>query len=491
MQAKIHNLSRNWLAFSMLCIGQLMIILDTTIVNVALKPIEHSLQFSPAALAWVLNAYLLTFGGFLLLSGRLGDLLGRKKMFLSGIAVFTVASLLCGLANSQIMLIAARALQGLGGAMIAAISLAMIYSLFTREADQRKAMTIYSFVSAAGGSFGLLAGGLLTQYVNWHWIFLVNIPFGILVLIAGMYLLDSHKNQTDNNGVDVVGALLITLSSMGLVYTIIQASEHGWTSPQTFGFGVASLLLIALFIFFEKHIKNPLVPLQIFKQRNLVGSSVILSIAVAGIFGWFFLSTLYFQQVVGFDSLQTGLAFLPLSTIIALFSLKITERAMKYFGPKKLLLTGLGITTVGLLVFAFNLSLTPNYLLNLLPGMVLFGSGMGLVFVPLMTMGMSDSSPQNTGLAAGILSTAQQIGAALGLAILASIAASQSMQLVQQGQALKEALISGYHLSFMISIGFIIAAIILSLLLLRAKGKDSVVTQEEKSAAITAESETI
>lgn len=490
MQGKLFNHSRNWLAFSMLCVGQLMIILDTTIVNVALKPIEHSLHFSPAALAWVLNAYLLTFGGFLLLSGRLGDLLGRKKIFLSGIAVFTLASLLCGLANSQLMLIGARALQGLGGAMIAAISLAMIYSLFTNQADQRKAMTIYSFVSAAGGSFGLLAGGLLTQYVNWHWIFLVNIPFGILVLIAGYYLLENQKSQIDNKGVDVIGALLITLSSMGLVYTIIQASEHGWGSLQTLGFGLAAIVLMIIFILFEKHIKNPLVPLQIFKQRSLVGSSIILSIAVAGIFGWFFLSTLYFQLVVGFDSLQTGLAFLPLSTIIAFFSLKITERAMKRFGPKKLLLAGLSITTIGLSLFA-NLSPAPNYVLNLLPGMILFGSGMGLVFVPLMTMGMSGSKPHETGLAAGILSTAQQIGAALGLAILASIAASQTAYTLAAGQPLKLALIAGYQLSFIVSIGFIITAIILTIILLRPTRKDTTVTDEEKSAAITAESETI
>lgn len=490
MQLKALTRSRNWLAFSMLCVGQLMIILDTTIVNVALKPIEHSLQFSPAMLAWVLNAYLLTFGGFLLLSGRLGDLIGRKKMFLGGIAIFTLASLLCGLANSQLMLIGARALQGLGGAMIAAISLAMIYSLFTNQADQRKAMTIYSFVSAAGGSFGLLAGGLLTQYVNWHWIFLVNIPFGILVLIAGYYLLDNQQHHTDNKGVDVIGALLITLSSMGLVYTIIQASEHGWTSLPTIGFGATSLLLIGIFIFFEKHIKNPLVPLAIFKQRNLVGSGIILSIAVAGIFGWFFLSTLYFQQVVGFDSLQTGLAFLPLSTIIAFFSLKVTERAMKRFGPKKLLVTGLATTTIGLGLFA-NLSLTPNYIINLLPGMILFGSGMGLVFVPLMTMGMSGSKPHETGLAAGILSTAQQIGAALGLAILASIAAIQTTQQMAMGQALKPALLSGYQLAFMISIAFIITAIILTFLLLRPTKKDTTVTDEEKSTAVIAEAETI
>lgn len=445
-----------------------MIILDATIVNVALESIQHSLHFSPANLAWVVNAYILTFGGFLLLAGRLGDLIGRKTMFLFGIALFTLASLACGLATNQLILIVARAIQGIGGATIASIALAMIYSLFSQPSDQRKAMSIFSFVSAAGGSIGLITGGVLTQLLNWHWIFLVNLPIGIFIFIAGFSLLDGQKALGIKKGVDVLGAVLITAASMILVYTIIQSNETGLQSMQTLGLSLAALVLIGSFIFTESRIHNPLVPLRIFRVRNLVGAGGIFALFVSGLYGWFFLSALYFERVLGYNSLRTGLAFLPATIVIAIFSLGITNQIIKRFGLKPTVIIGLIFAAASLALFTL-IPLKANFVFNLLPGMILFGIGGGITFIPLMTMAMSEASENDSGLASGLLNTSQQLGAALGLAILASFAATRTAHLLTQGQSLPQALVGGYQLAFVIGTIFVIGALVVAMFVLRSK----------------------
>jgi EmrB/QacA subfamily drug resistance transporter len=462
------KISRKWLAFILLCLGQLMIVLDATIVNVALESIQKSLHFSQANLAWIINAYILTFGGFLLLSGRLGDLLGRKNIFLFGLALFTIASLACGLAFNQIFLITARAIQGIGGAVIASVSLAMVYSLFTSQADQQKAISYISFVSAAGGSVGLIAGGFLTQLLNWHWIFLVNVPIGISIFIAGIFWLEREDGMGMHHGVDLIGAFLITVSSMTLSYTIIQSNESGLLSNKTISLAILSVVLWGVFIFAESKIKKPLVPLHIFARRNLIGASSILSLFVAGLYGWFFLSALYYGKVLNYNSLQTGLAFLPATIILALFSLGIANQIIKKFGQRVTMIGGTAFMLV-CLALSIMVPVHANFIVNLLPGMILFGIGGGVSFIPLMTMGMSDASQDEAGLASGLLQTAQQIGAAFGLAILASVATAHTKQLLSNGQAMDHALTGGFQWAFAVATIFLVIAVILEVTVLQEK----------------------
>jgi EmrB/QacA subfamily drug resistance transporter len=451
-----------WIALYVLCAGMLMIVLDITIVNVALPSIQDDLGFSQSSLAWVVNAYLIAFGGLLLLSGRFGDILGRKSVFMAGLGVFTLASLLCGLAQNQEMLVAARFVQGVGGAMTSAVILGMIVTMFPEPREQAKAIGVYAFVASGGGSVGLLAGGVLTESINWHWIFFVNVPIAIVTAFLAARLLDRDEGIGFGEGADVAGAVLITSSLMLGVYTIVSpAAEHGWGSAAALGFGTASLLLLAAFVVREARTGNPIMPLRIFRSRNVSGANVVQALSVAGMFGMFFLGSLYLQRVLGYDALEIGLAFLPVTLVMGTLSIRYTEPLIMRFGAKAALLPGMGFIAVGLVLF----TLAPvegSYVQHVLPPMILFGFGAGLSFPALMTLAMSGATQEDAGLASGLVNTSAQVGGALGLAVLATLSATRSDSLIDGGEATASALTSGYHLAFWIGAGLVLAAIVVA-----------------------------
>ncbi|MET0818405.1 MAG: DHA2 family efflux MFS transporter permease subunit, partial [Solirubrobacteraceae bacterium] len=456
-----------WLALVVLCAGMLMIILDGTIVNVALPSIQDDLGFSQADLAWVVNAYLIAFGGLLLLAGRLGDLIGRKRMFLSGLVLFTLASLLCGLATSQGLLIGARFLQGVGGAMTSAVILGMIVTMFPEPREQAKAIGIYSFVASAGASIGLLAGGVLTEAISWHWIFFVNVPIGVATAVLALRLIAHEEGLGLRHGADVLGAVLVTGSLMLGVYTIVEAGSNGWGSAQTLGQGLVALALMAFFLARQAIAAEPLLPLRLFRSRNVSGANVILMLLVAGLFGMFFLGSLYLERVLGYEAIEIGLAFLPVSVGIGVLSLFVSPRLGLKFGPRAVLLGGLTLITLALLWMA-RLPVEGEFLVDLLPAMLLLGAGAGISFPQIMTLAMSSATPQDSGLLSGLINTTQQVGAAIGLAVLATLATERSEELVREGATGASALTSGYTLAFAIGAGFVIAAIAVAVVLLRS-----------------------
>jgi EmrB/QacA subfamily drug resistance transporter len=454
-----------WIALVVLCLGFLMIILDQTIVNVALPSIQRDLGFSQSSLAWVINAYLIAFGGLLLLVGRLGDLIGRKRIFLAGLVLFTLASMLCGVAQSQAVLIGARFVQGVGGAMTSAVILGMIVSMFPERGDQAKAIGIYSFVAAAGGAGGLLAGGVITQVINWHWIFFVNLPIGIVTALAASRLLDSDEGIGTEQGADVPGALLLVSSLMLGVYTIVKASDYGWGSSHTIGFGAVAVGLLAAFVAREATARHPLVPLRIFRSRTTSAANVIQMLMVAGMFGMFFLGALYLQRVLHYSAIGVGLAFLPVALGIAALSLRFAPQLIMRFGARATLLPGLVLMLGGLLLFARS-PIHASYAVDLLPSMVLLGVGAGLSFPSLMTLAMSDATPSDSGLASGLVNTTQQVGGALGLAVLATLSTTHTHGLLAGGASTASALTSGYHLAFTIGAALVLVAIVLTVTVL-------------------------
>ena len=448
-----------WLALVVLCIGMLMIVLDATVVNVALPSIQTDLHFSQAGLAWVVNAYLIAFGGLLLLAGRLGDLVSRRRVFMAGLTLFTVASALCGLANSQAVLVAARFVQGVGGAMTSAVILGMIVTMFPEPREQAKAIGVYSFTASAGGSIGLLAGGVLTQSLDWHWIFFINIPIGIATGVLATRLLERDRGIGFSGGADVLGALLITASLMVIVYTIVKpAAEHGWGSRATLIFGAIGIGLLAAFVVREAKARNPLVPLRIFRSRNIAGANAIQALVVAGMFGMFFLGALYLERVLGYSPLGIGVAFLPATLVMGTLSLRYSERLITRFGARTTLVPGLVLVAVGLLLFMLA-PVDGSYPLNVLPVMLLIGTGVAVAFPALMTLAMSDATPSDAGLASGLVNTSMQVGAALGLAVLATVAATETSHLRHGGDGAAAALTGGYHLAFLIAAGLVVAAI--------------------------------
>jgi EmrB/QacA subfamily drug resistance transporter len=457
-----------WIALVVLCAGVLMIILDQTIVNVALPSIRNDLGFSQSSLAWVVNAYLIPFGGLLLLAGRLGDLVGRKRVFLIGLAVFTGASLLCGVAQSEGMLIAARFIQGTGGALTAAGILGMIVTMFPEPHEQARAIGVYSFVAAAGASIGLLAGGVLTQALNWHWIFFVNLPVGIATAVLASRLVDRDEGIGFGRGADVLGAGLVTGALMLAVYTIVEASNYGWGSAHTLGFGAVALGLLVAFLVRQATARNPLMPLRIFRSRNVSGANLAQMLMVGGLFGMFFLGTLYLQRVLGFDALEIGLAFLPVALLIGALSLGFSARLNTRFGARATLLPGLAAIVAGLALFA-RAPIGASYVTEILPAMILIGVGAGLSFPSLMTLAMSGATPSDSGLASGLVNTGQQVGGALGLAVLATLSTTRSQHLLSNGDSSASALTSGYHLAFAIAAGLVIASIAIALSVLRSE----------------------
>jgi EmrB/QacA subfamily drug resistance transporter len=460
------NARERWLALYVLCAGVLMIVLDTTIVNVALPSIREDLGFSPTSLVWVVNAYMLTFGGFLLLGGRLGDLFGHRGLFLAGIALFTLASLGCGLAGSQAALIGARAAQGMGGAVVSAVTLSLIMNLFTAEGERAKAMGVYGFVCAAGGSIGVLLGGLLTSALDWHWIFLVNLPIGVAVYALCRRLLPASDAGRDERRLDVAGAVAVTGAAMLAVYAIVDGNEAGFTSAQTIGLLGASSLLVALFLAWEAQARSPLVPLRLFRSRNLVTANVVGVLWAAAMFAWFFISALYLQRVAGYDALGVGLAFLPANLAMAACSLGLSAKLVVRFGNRRPLVAGLVIAAAGLALFA-RAPLDARFAVDILPAMLLLGFGAGIAFNPLLLAAMSDVAPSESGLASGAVNTSFMLGGALGLAILASFAAARTVGAMARGTGEIAALNAGYHLAFAIGAAFAVIAALVAAVWLR------------------------
>ncbi|WP_175748750.1 DHA2 family efflux MFS transporter permease subunit [Burkholderia pyrrocinia] len=459
----IHG-EKRWYALIVLCLGVLMIVLDSTIVNVALPSISTDLHFTETALVWVVNAYLLTFGGCLLLGGRLGDLYGQRRMFLAGLVVFTLASLACGLAQSQTMLIAARAVQGLGGAVVSAVSLSLIMNLFTEPGERALAMGVYGFVCAGGGSIGVLLGGLLTSSLSWHWIFLVNLPIGIAVYAMCVALLPRMRAPAGAARLDVAGAVTVTASLMLAVYGIVGGNEAGWLSTQTVALIGAAVALLALFIAIEARAAHPLMPLTLFAARNVALANVIGVLWAAAMFAWFFLSALYMQRVLGYAPLQVGLAFLPANLIMAAFSLGLSARIVMRFGIRGPIAAGLLIAACGLALFS-RAPVDGGFVWHVLPGMTLLGIGAGVAFNPMLLAAMSDVDPADSGLASGIVNTAFMMGGALGLAVLASLAAARTDALAAAQAAPLDALNGGYHAAFAFGAAFAAAAALIGLAL--------------------------
>jgi EmrB/QacA subfamily drug resistance transporter len=481
---------RRWLALVVLCIGQLMIVLDATVVNVALPTIQRDLHFSQSSLAWVINAYLITFGGLLLLAGRLGDLIGPKKIFITGLTVFTAASALCGFSQSQAELIVARFVQGAGAAIVAATILGILVTLFPEPREKAKAMGVYAFVASAGGSIGLLAGGVLTQTISWHWIFFINLPIGAVALVFGTALIPSHEGTGTHDGVDVLGAVLVTTAVMLLVYAIVKASDYGWGSSRTIVVGAVALALLAAFVRLEAHLRHPLVPLRMFRSRNLTGATLVRVLFPIGMFGQFFLGALYLQHVLGYSAITTGLAFMPMNLAVGIFSLTIAAKVMTRIGAKATLLPGLALIAAGLALFS-RVPVHGHYLTDVLPGMALFGIGAGLAFTPSIALAMADAAPADTGLASGLANVSLQMGAAIGIAVLASISTSRTRVLSAAGEGRNAALAGGYHVGYLIATGCIVAAFVLAAVVLKDRSVGKAQTIEQRTSVQMCEGESV
>jgi EmrB/QacA subfamily drug resistance transporter len=457
---------RRWIALAVLCLGQLMMVLDATIVNVALPSIQRDLHFTQANLTWVIDGYLITFGGFLLLAGRFGDLVGRKKVFLSGLVLFVAASILCGVADSQAMLIGARLIQGVGGAVASSVILAIIVTEFPKKAEQAKAMGMYAFVSAGGGSIGLLAGGALTQSLNWHWIFFVNVPIGLVALLLGSVLIEENEGIGLSGGVDVLGSVLITLATVLGAFAIVKSSEYGLSAARTLGAGAASLALLGSFLAWEARVANPIMPLRILRLRMLMGSSLIRGLLITGMFSAFFLGALYLERVLGYDAIRTGLAFMPLTIAIAIMSMGVSARAVERFGSLQTLVAGLVGIIVGLLLLATQ-GIHASYFPGLFFAFLALGLGAGASFPPLLTTGMADAPARDAGLASGIINVSVQLFGAIGLAALGTIATDHTKAMSAQGVAPVAALTGGYHLAYFVAAACVGLGILAAYLVLR------------------------
>jgi len=425
-----------------------MIVLDVTIVGVTLPSVRADLGFSEAALAWVINAYLITFGGFLLLGGRLGDLLGHRTLFLAGVAVFTAASAVCGLANSQGMLVAARAVQGIGGAVVSAVSLSLMMTLFTEPAERAKAMGIFGFVASGGGSLGVLLGGILTDLLNWHWVFLVNVPVGVLVVALTLVVIPGARAESGAPRIDVAGAVTVTASLVVAVYAIVNGNQAGWLTGRTLGLLAVSCALLVIFLAVEARARWPLVPLRLFRRRNIAVSNVIGVLWAGAMFAWFFLTALYLQLVLGYRPLQVGLAFLPGNLIMGAVSIGLSARLVLRFGIRPPLSAGLLAAAAGLLLLA-RAPVQGTFAADVLPGMILLGLGAGMAFNPVLLAAMGDAGPAEAGLTSGLVNTSFMMGGALGLAVLASLAASRTSALLAHGASPAAALTGGYHVAFL------------------------------------------
>lgn len=467
MNAHLSTRTR-WLALAILCVGDLMIVVDTTVVNVALPSVRDDLGFSQTSLAWVVNAYLLTFGGFLLLGGRCGDLFGHRRLFLGGTAAFTIASLVCGISTTKGMLITARAVQGLGGAVVSAVAFSLIVVLFTEPSERAKAMGVFGFVMSGGGSIGVLAGGLLTDILSWHWVFLVNLPIGIAVVATGLTLLPAVRTGAESRRVDALGAIAITGAMLLAVYAVVNGNGAGWTSAQTLGLLGAAVVIAGGFVAWEARAPMPLVPLGIFRHRNLSVANVVGILWAAGMFALFFLSALYLQLVLGYSPLEVGLAFLPGNLIMMAFSLGLSAKLVMRYGFRAPLGFGLSVAALALLWFA-RAPVDGHFLPDVLPAMIAIGVGGGLAFNPVLMAAMSDVGPEESGLASGIANTAFMMGGSLGLAVLATVASSRTADLAAGGDSAAAALVGGYHVAFVVGALFSLTAAAIGAIFLRTR----------------------
>src|ERR1700733_12209321 len=474
---------RRWVALAVVCLGQLMMVLDSTIVNVALPSLQRDLHFSQANLAWVLDAYMIAFGSFLLVAGRLGDMLGRKRLFLIGLVVFTLASIVCGLSTSQGELIVARFIQGLGGAVASAAVLALLVTEFPKPGERAIAMSVYTFIVSSGGSIGLLAGGVLTQAVSWHWIFFINVPIGIVTFALGRILINETERLGLGQGVDVVGALLVPVAVMLSVYAIVKVTEYGWLSPHTLGFGAAGLALLGVFVAVESRVANPMFPPPLLRVPGLAASSLVRALLVTGMFSTFLLGVLYLQHVHGYGALETGLAFLPLTLIMGVMSLGVTARLMGRFGPLRVLLVGL-VAIAASLVLLSQLPAHAIYFPTILVPFALLGFGAGLSFLPLMTVAMANVPLADAGLASGIVNASLQISAAIGIAALGTVAAQRTKVLTGEGQHQLQALTGGFHLAWAVGAGAVLVGALIVVVWLRpsARSDDDVASLRDENS---------
>jgi EmrB/QacA subfamily drug resistance transporter len=474
-----------WLALYVLCAGMLMIVLDATIVNVALPSIQGSLHFSQSNLAWVVNAYMIPFGGLLLLAGRMGDLLGQRRVFLIGLAIFTVSSLVCAASVSQEMLVAARFVQGVGGALASAVILGMIVTMFPEPGAQAKAIGVYGFVASAGGSIGLLLGGILTDAISWHWIFLINLPIGIATAYLATRLVANPQGIGLSEGADFPGAALITGSLMLGVFTILRIEAWGWNDPRIFVLGAISLALLMTFLHRQATIANPLMPLRLFRSRNVAGSNALQALLVAGMFGMFFLGALYLQKVLGYSPLEVGFAFLPTTLVMGTLSLGFSEKLIMRFGPRTTLIPGVCMVVVALLLFA-RTPVDANYFTDLLPPFLLIGVGVGTSFPAIMTLAMSGATPEDAGLASGFVNTSMQVGGAIGLAVLATLSGERTKSLLNDGESTAQALTSGYHVAYLVGAALAALAVAIAVFVLRAPRPQAMpASQDEREPALS------
>jgi EmrB/QacA subfamily drug resistance transporter len=472
-----------WLALYVLCLGDLMIVLDGTIVNVALPTIRDDLGFSETSLAWVVNAYLLTFGGFLLLGGRLGDLFGQRRLFLTGIGLFTAASLACGLATTQELLIGARAIQGLGGALVSAVALSLVMTLFTDTAERAKAMGIFGFVLSGGGVAGVLAGGVITEVLSWHWIFLVNIPVGALVFALSLRLLPGIPG-TATGRLDIAGAVTVTAALMLAVYAIVNGNDTGWLTGETLGLLGAAAVLLAIFLTVEARIAAPLMPLGLFRNRSVSSANTVGVLMAGGMFAYFFFSALYLQQVLGYSPLEVGLAYLP-GTILWGGSSLYSDKLVMRFGIKPPLVAGLGLMALSLVLLA-RVPVDGSFLVDVLPATLAVGLGAGIAFNPLLLAAMGGVEPKDAGLASGVVNTAFMMGGALGLAVLASLADRRTSSLLDSGRDSVAATNGGYHVAFLVGAIFVLASAAVAAVLLPGRAPSHAMEPHAEPASETA-----
>jgi EmrB/QacA subfamily drug resistance transporter len=466
LEAVMNSNLRRWIALVVVCLGQLMIMVDTTIVNVALPYIQRDLNFSQASLTWVVNAYLIAYGSFLLVAGRFGDLIGRRKVFLAGVFLFTVASVGTGFAQGAGQLVTGRFLQGLGGSLTAGVIIAIIITEFQKPAERAQAMSVFTLVIAGGGSLGLLAGGFLIQWLNWHWIFFINLPIGVITLVLGAWLIEENEGLGLTRGVDVLGSVLVTAALMLGVYGIVTASDSGWSSAHTIGFGGAAIALLAAFLVLEWRLSNPIMPLRVLTSRSLTGASVARAFLFAGMFTNFFIGALYLQHIHGFSAFTTGLAFLPTTLVIGVLSAGVSRRLMARFGPRNLLVAGMTIIVAGLAVLS-QAGPDASYFPTLFIAYLLLGSGAGTSFLPLLTISMSEVAPADAGLASGFSNVTMQVGGALGLAALGTISTDHAKALFAQGYPMPVALTGGYQLGFVLAAVSVAAGLAVVLTVLR------------------------
>jgi EmrB/QacA subfamily drug resistance transporter len=473
--------NRRRLVLVVLCVGQMMVIIDNTVVNVALPSIERDLAFNSAGLAWVVDAYLITFGGFLLLGGRMGDLLGRKRVLLGGLVLFTAASLLCGLSSSQGELVAGRFVQGVGAAVISSTSLGLIATLYPNPRQRVRAMAVYAFVAVSGGSIGLLLGGAVVEALNWHWIFFINLPVGLVALATSWAWVEDHVGLGLGQGADVGGALLITLAPMLAVYGLVTVDQHGWTSATTYSTLGGAVVLLPLFVLLESRLRTPLIRLAIFRNRNLAVSDLVRGLFGVGTFGLFFLGVLYFQKVRGYSPVVTGLAYLPMTLVSSTLSLLVTARVMGRIGAKATLTLGVTFFAVGLALWA-RVPVHASYAGYVLPALAIGGVGGGFISAPNITLGMSGVQPDDTGLASGLINVALQMGAAIGIAVLATLSSTRTAHLVTTGVGPHEALTGGYRLGFVVATGCVVVALALTTLLKSQEGEGGALSGDSSAA---------